>query len=307
MSNWMSLYRPPNPELWIGRWDDHRYHQHINFVDLREQNVPAGSQVLIGFACDEGVRRNHGRPGAVEGPDTFRQVLSGLPWHKKNKLVDGGTVFCEAGPLESAQEALGKVVAEVLKQGARPLVIGGGHETAWGHFQGIQNAGKDKGLGILNFDAHFDLRPLEDGKGSSGTPFRQIAESIEDFHYFVLGVQSLGNTSGLFNVAQSTQTRWLSANQMFQSEGLDQLQSFIDQQSHLYLSICMDVFSAAHAPGVSAPQPFGLAPWHVLPYLGLILGSGKVLCMDIVELCPPLDRDRQTARLAASILDQIMD
>ena len=53
------------------------------------------------------------------------------------------------------------------------IVIGGGHETAWGHFQGLAHPNKD--IAILNFDAHFDLRPLINGQlGSSGTPFRQI-------------------------------------------------------------------------------------------------------------------------------------
>ena len=74
----------------------------------------------------------------------------------------------------------------------------------------------------------------------------------------------------------------------------------------LYVSICMDVFNGAIAPGVSAPAPLGLMPWHILPILNQLLSSKKVVSIDIVELSPPFDRDCQTARLASSIAAEVI-
>ena len=59
-------------------------------------------------------------------------------------------------------------------------------------------------IGILNFDAHFDLRHAE--RASSGTPFRQIAELCQasdwPFAYCCLGISRLSNTAALFDQAQ---------------------------------------------------------------------------------------------------------
>ena len=73
-------------------------------------------------------------------------------------IIDLGDVSCPDGDLESSQKSLARVVQEVVSQEAFPLVLGGGHETAWGHYLGLSKYhGK---LGIINFDAHFDLRDL---------------------------------------------------------------------------------------------------------------------------------------------------
>ena len=92
---------------------------------------------------------------------------------------DAGNIVCADGDLETSQLALGEVVTILLENGIKPIVIGGGHELAWGHYQGIADAFPQKNLGIINFDAHFDMRPLlAYDQGSSGTPFLQIAKRM---------------------------------------------------------------------------------------------------------------------------------
>lgn len=86
-------------------------------------------------------------------------------------------MLCEGDALEAAQFVLGTHVAAVLEAGHLPLVIGGSHEVAWGNWRGLATwAMKQPAqrVGVLNFDAHFDLRAGD--VGTSGTPFRQIAE-----------------------------------------------------------------------------------------------------------------------------------
>ena len=77
------------------------------------------------------------------------------------------------------QRLLGLAVEKILSLNLFPLVLGGGHETTFGHFQGqladqSQKAGTPD-IGIINFDAHFDLRPYDKGR-SSGSMFSQIAD-----------------------------------------------------------------------------------------------------------------------------------
>jgi len=70
-------------------------------------------------------------------------------------------------------------------------VLGGGHETAYGHFLGY--VGAKKKVGTLNIDAHLDVRPCSDGLGHSGSPFRQALEHptqpLAGDHYVCLGAQ----------------------------------------------------------------------------------------------------------------------
>src|SRR5690606_27073757 len=119
-----------------------------------------------------GVQRNGGRSGAAQGPHALRSALAGLPVLGEPQLWDAGDVGCSDGRLEDAQAALAERVAAVLARGACPLVLGGGHEVAWGTFSGIVRARPQlQRLLIVNFDAHFDLRQA--AQANSGTPFRQ--------------------------------------------------------------------------------------------------------------------------------------
>lgn len=70
----------PDMSLWTGRTDDEgatalRWHQQVR----PWQADSAPGVALLGFACDAGVRRNHGRAGAASGPLAIRQALSGQP------------------------------------------------------------------------------------------------------------------------------------------------------------------------------------------------------------------------------------
>lgn len=319
---WIERYVPPHVDLWQGRADSlagERFFQYVHCLDLRhEESWPAATHrfAIIGFCCDEGVRRNHGRVGAAEGPRALRKALGKLAVQDFSDvaLLDVGDIVCTDGDLESAQQALGEVVARLLKDQIKPIVIGGGHEVAFGHYQGIALAKPDIDLGIINFDAHFDLRPLTiEGEGHSGSPFLQIAllrqAQQSPFSYFCLGIQKTGNTRSLFETAASLDTSWIYAEDLHYhpvANYFSQLNDFIQQREAIYLTLCMDVFAAAYAPGVSAPQVMGLLPWQVLPLLRHIVRSGKVMSFNVAELAPPLDHDLLTTHLAAAMVAEYL-
>ena len=319
LENWERYYQPPSRLNWRGRVDGSqpsRFHEVTTCLDLRNDefsdSVTPKTYGLIGFACDEGIRRNLGRLGAARGPDTCRQSFANAPIGQSSDLTiyDCGNVACWDEDLEASQQALADVVEAVIRHGIKPLVIGGGHETAWGHYQGLEKADPQLDCGIVNFDAHFDLRPLlAGGKGTSGTSFTQIAQSRQkknlDFSYTCIGIQSVSNTSILFDKADHLNVDFVTAEDLHLGKGEKAEQAIarmIDAHQQLYVTVCLDVFSAAHAPGVSAPQPFGLSPWHVIPHLQQLARSNKVAGFDICELSPPFDRDDATAHLTAALI-----
>lgn len=312
-------------EDWRGRIDagegdsGRRWHQ---VVQPLAPDLPPGT-ALLGFACDEGVSRNQGRIGASEGPRALRRALAPLAWHGAARcaLYDAGDIACTDGDLAAAQRALGERVATLLAAGHFPMLLGGGHEIAWGSFQGavtaLEGTGRLSRYGIINFDAHFDMRR---GPPNSGTPFFQIYQSFtkiqQPFRYLCLGISRASNTPALFQTAQESGARWLLDEALTWpgwGPACRAIDEFLEPLDALHLSVCLDAFTAAAAPGVSAPAGRGLAPDLALSLLAYVLeraGHGtaksKVVLAEVAELAPRLDPDGRTARLAARVVHDIV-
>lgn len=310
-------YRAPVQEHWHGRDDTLRYHQVIKCIDLRVANPKVESKIaigFIGFACDEGIRRNQGRVGAAQGPWAIRQALSNFPilTPESVEFYDFGDIVCLDGDLEASQQSLAQTVAYVGKFGIFPFVFGGGHEVAWGQYCGIEQLHPNLECSIINIDAHLDVRPLlAEEKGSSGTSFLQIAELKKSqglpFEYTCIGVQKTANTTSLIKKAEDLNAQLIYADDIYNSDASSLIAiDVLSKMKKGYLTICMDVFAAPFAPGVSAPQSLGLLPWQVMPIIQHLAGSGKLVGMNIAELSPPYDHDNITAKLAASIVTKFV-
>lgn len=272
----------------------------------------AGGCALIGFAVDEGVRRNGGRPGAAEGPAACRKFLANMPLLGEPAVWDAGDVSCAEGQLEAAQARLATQVAATIRQGSLPLVIGGGHEVAWGTFQGLIQARPEvQRWLIINLDAHFDLRHAD--QANSGTPFLQIQALCQarglPFVYRVLGISTYANTRALFDKAAALGVRHWLDEALQDATGLAQAQQqlALDLQAceAVYLTTCLDVLPGAQAPGVSAPAPLGVPLALVEAVLKQVLSSGKLAAFDVAELNPSFDRDGLTARIAARLVTKV--
>ncbi|MTI57553.1 formimidoylglutamase [Geosporobacter ferrireducens] len=322
-------YRAIKAGTWQGRvdsdsdYDAFRWHQWIEPIDLSKNDIlPFEGELgiaFIGFCCDEGVGRNRGRTGAANGPQAIRKEMANLPcrFDPAVKLFDAGDILCESCTLEESQNALAAAVEKLLGLNLFPIVLGGGHEVAFGHYKGIlENLMKQEEkptIGIINFDAHFDLRPYPNG-GSSGTMFRQIADLCEEkelkYAYLCLGIQKHSNTIELFKTADRLGAKYILAKDIIDSDDwnvLEKLDDFVKKNQHIYITICSDVFSSAFAPGVSATQPLGLDPERVLKFLKYLLRTNKVISFDIAEVSPRFDQDNTTANLAAVLIFSIVN
>ncbi|HYQ51760.1 MAG TPA: formimidoylglutamase [Pseudomonas sp.] len=289
-----------------------RWHQWVQpFADRQTPGT-----ALVGLACDEGVSRNQGRTGARLGPPVLRKALANLAWRGERPVYDSGDVACEGTDLEGAQWNYAQRVALLLEQGHLPLGLGGGHEIAYASFLGLaqhlRRLEEHPRIGILNFDAHFDLRHAE--QSSSGTPFRQIAEYCQQagmaFDYCCLGVSELNNTQALFEQAQRLNVRYRLDRQM-QPWNIAAIEVFVDEFlagiDHLYMTICLDVLPASQAPGVSAPSAHGVDLMVVEHLVRRAKASGKLRMADVAELNPALDQDLRTAKIGARLLASLVD
>ncbi len=306
---WFTRLEPVAPPDGLPRRpDDPRLGEVVEFWREGPPNLRPGQPVLIGFPQDEGVRRNGGRVGAAEAPAEIRRWLYRLlTWDWTShadladlNLLDLGNVRIE-GSLEDTQAALGEVVGAVLRSRAVPMVLGGGHETAYGHFLGYVSAGL--AVGVVNLDAHLDVRPLIDGQGHSGSPFRQMLEHpthpLPGKNYVCIGAQPHTVARQHYQYVDDRGGTIFSSDNVAALGFLQTCCVLMGQRGSVYVSLDADLVRASDVPGVSAPNPAGVPGDQLLAYAQFAGELPEVTSFDLVEINPRFDRDGQSARWAA--------
>jgi formiminoglutamase len=311
---WSTRFEPANYPALPDRPDDPRLGAFLAPWNGDLHDLWPGRPVLIGFPQDEGVRRNGGRPGAAAAPREIRRWLARLvPWDAAHhcdltalRPLDAGDLRVSVD-LENDQLALGEAVGVVLSQGAIPIVLGGGHETAYGHFLGYVAARRP--VAILNLDAHLDVRPLLAGQGHSGSPFRQALEHpqqpLPGHRYVCFGAQPFSVSREHLTYAREHSCRILWREQIQGQVGQrfdEERKRLASETGAVFLTIDADVVRAADVPGVSAPNPVGLEGVDVIDCSRRAGACAAVSSLEVVEINPLLDPDGHSARWAALVV-----
>ncbi|MDR6986749.1 formiminoglutamase [Paenarthrobacter nitroguajacolicus] len=305
-----------SPTPWTGRFDgdgaEHR--RWWQAVSPLPEPAPAAASrpaVVLGFCSDAGVLRNKGRVGAAAAPAAIRTALGPLAFHLDRDVFDAGDVVVEDDLLEAGQERAGRAISGLLDAGNLTVVLGGGHETAFASYLGV--AGSEavtggKRLGVLNLDAHFDLR--DEPVPSSGTPFLQMAHAEaaagRALKYAVVGISEPNNTRTLFDTANRWGVKYLLDEQCSPEAVEVFVAEFLADVDVLYLTIDLDVMPASVAPGVSAPAAYGVPLPVISAICRQVAASGKLLHLDVAELNPEFDIDSRTAKVAARLVNTLL-
>ena len=267
--------------------------------------------VILGFCSDEGVRRNKGRTGAAKAPAAIRSALGPLAFHLDRPVLDAGDVAVRNGELEAGQARTGVAVSTLLDAGNLTVLFGGGHETAFASYLGLSGSeavSSGKRWGVLNLDAHFDLR--DEAAPSSGTPFLEMARAEaaagRELRYAVVGISEPNNTRALFSAADRLGVKYLLDEESTPDAVQTFVADFLADIDALYLTIDLDVLPAAVAPGVSAPAAFGVPLPVITAVCRQAAASGKLLHVDVAELNPAFDIDNRTARVAARLISTLL-
>lgn len=309
----MKFWEQTPENIWQGRDDSaespsaKRIFQTIQKASTFSPESYPNHIALLGFMCDKGVELNKGRVGAAAAPNMIRQGMANFADHGTDKpLVDLGNVVFEGDSLPVVQQAFAEHITACHKNGLPTLVFGGGHETAYAHAKGIYDAYPDAKVGIINFDAHLDVRHAS--TASSGTPFKQLAEECQaadrPFNYLCVGVSRASNTKALLDTAKelNVQIIWDTECTEGNIEKLTaQLNQFLSDLDVVYLTIDLDALPFAEMFAVSAPSTLGVRTQVYLTLAETIINSSKLQAVDLVEYNPSLDRDMLCAKTAARI------
>ncbi|WP_125616302.1 formimidoylglutamase [Specibacter cremeus] len=295
---------------WTGR-DDGDGAGHRRWWQAVAPAPGTATAALLGFCSDEGVRRNGGRVGAAAAPAAIRAALGSLAFHGSRDVVDAGDIVVSGSLLEEGQARAGRAITAMLDAGLLTCVLGGGHETAFASYLGVAGSAAiadGARLGVLNLDAHFDLRAAP--APSSGTPFLQMADAEaaagRALNYAVVGVSEPNNTRALFETAHRLGVSYLLDEDCSAERAAAFVSAFLETVDVLYLTIDLDVLPATAAPGVSAPAAYGVPLPVIAAVCRQVAASGKLFHVDVAELNPSFDLDHRTARVAARLVDTLL-
>lgn len=260
--------------------------------------------VIIGCPQDEGVRRNNGRVGAAAAPDKIRQVLYQLtapPELATGRIVDLGNIKI-ADSLEETHEVQAQVVAKILAESKRLIVLGGGNDISYPDCLGLSKVHKN--ILALNIDSHFDVRDNE--VRNSGTPYRQLLEEhiIRPENFFELATQPFANAEMFWKYLESKQVAIYTLDQLRQ-QGIEKtLHLILDKNDSeaLFWGFDMDSVCSADAPGVSASYETGLTAEEIISIAAIAGQDSRSKILEISEMNPTYDIDSKTAKLAAQII-----
>lgn len=237
--------------------------------------------------------------GAAEAPARIREALHSDAtngWSESlvevvPRIRDAGDVRIADG--EDPRAAIAAAVEGVLAGGGTPLVLGGDHSVTYPVLRALRR--HHTRLTIVHFDAHPDLYEDYDGDPfSHASPFARILEEALADRLVSVGIRTMNahqrRQADRFGVEVIPMARW-AAGDRFRVDG------------PVYLSIDMDAFDPAFAPGVSHREPGGFSAREVLTAIQEI--RGPVVGADIVELNPGRDPLGITAPLCAKLVKEV--
>ena len=196
-------------------------------------------------------------------------------------------------PGKEGYDLIYKAISAELAENRSVLSLGGDHALAYPVI--AAHAERYPGLTVVQFDAHPDLYDnFENNPYSHASPFARLMET--------------GLVSRLVQVG----IRTANAHQLEQAQrfGVEIIEAWRWQEvlsktfdAPVYVSLDLDVFDPAHAPGVSHHEPGGLTPRDVFTTLRHLPG---LVGADLVELNPSRDHADMTAALAAKCVKELL-
>ncbi|AGK61548.1 agmatinase [Archaeoglobus sulfaticallidus PM70-1] len=272
---------------------------HIDsYFSLSNSDLDSAEFIIFGIPYDG---TQSFKPGSRFAPNAIREASWNLESYSlfRNldlslvKVFDAGNVNTDGSftqILERASEFLSKLKGF-------PIAIGGEHTISCSCMEFVRK----KNACYLVFDAHFDLRDeFDDNPFNHACTVRRIFEKVGK-------VVQFGIRSGI-----AEERRFAEGNgiEVFYSwdilddpkKKISELIRVLDQFDRIYVSLDMDSFDPAFAPGVSTPEPFGIHPIHFMKIISEI--SDRIIGFDLVEVVP--DGNKVTQTLAAKLIVELI-
>lgn len=234
-------------------------------------------------------------------------------------------------------ERIAKEIQKTLKSDEIPIVLAGDHSSALGTISGIKMAHPDKRLGVIWIDAHADLHsPYTTPSGNMhGMPLscvlaednkdRQQNKPDDETVEYWDKLKSLGGISPkiLYNdlvfialrdyeppeefLIKKNKIRIFSLQEIrkkaVERVAIDSL-NYLDHCDIIYVSFDVDSMDSRISSGTGTPVPNGITEKEAGNLIYYIMRSKKIVCFEMVEINPTLDKENLMAENAFEILQK---
>ncbi|MFD2044353.1 formimidoylglutamase [Ornithinibacillus salinisoli] len=252
-------------------------------------------------------------PGAIRSAMQSYTNYSGETEAELSKpILDFGDLYMDPTDIIGNQQRLQEGLTDIYATGAAKnwIMLGGDHSVSYAAIKAFSETYKS--VGIIQFDAHHDLRNTEDGGPTNGTPFRRLLEDkiIQGENLVQIGIRDFTNAKAYHNYAKENGVVVYTMADVHHSGVREILRQEVErlkqQVDVIYISLDMDVLDQAFAPGCPAIGPGGMDSYTLLDGIFLAATYHEVMAMDIVEIDPTIDVRNMTSRVAANAILQFM-
>ncbi|RZJ55373.1 MAG: arginase, partial [Flavobacterium sp.] len=285
--------------------------------------------VLLGIPEDIGVRANYGRPGAGSAWEMAIRSIVNL---QHNKFCKGGklmilghlnleSLLAEASVLDAGSKddrkkmsllidqidkEVSHAISQIILAGKTPIVIGGGHNNAYGNIKGTALA-NGKPVNVINFDAHTDFRMLE-GR-HSGNGFSYAFEEGFLKKYFIFGLHENYASKGVMESIKKVADR-ISFN-TYEQIAIRGEKNFAEEMAHALKFVEEEPFGIEldldALPNIasSAMTPSGFSVEQARQFIHYFGKSPNAAYLHICEGAPDLDNEKNnhlTGKLIAYLV-----
>ncbi len=273
----------------------------------------SSAYVIFGICEDIGVRANYGKPGAAKAWDSFLKSFVNL---QDNEFTNGDNILLlghisvspDIADINNTTPAtLGSIVSRIdskvatvinriISAGKIPIVIGGGHNNAYGIIKGTSTA-VNKPIHIINFDAHTDLRTKEYRHSGNGFTYAIDHKETLVKSYCIFGLHKNYTPQYIFDFIkkQHNISCYYMEDMLLEQQQINALQAATAHMGENLVGIEIDVDSIANFAS-SAQTPSGFSLEKVRYLLGQLAKNNKCGYLHICEAAPNKKNNNQVGK-----------
>jgi formiminoglutamase len=317
-------------ELLNKRLGESKFGEHIQILtsisNIYEQltNLDV-THVIIGLPEDVGVFANYGKTGTSKAWEATLKILLNIQsneFTRANKvLILGHLDFTEELLKVSELDATKKksikkarkivseidkhvtyIIQQIVSAGKKPIIIGGGHNNAYGNIKGTSLALK-KPINAINFDAHSDFRPEEGRHSGNGFSYAYAEGFLKN--YFIFGLQRNYTSDILFKtlkklilVKYNTLESLEVGNELIFEEELERALTHVSENP---FGIELDCDAIENIPS-SAMTPSGFSVNRARSFVSYFGKHENACYLHICEAAPTKETETQVGKLITYLI-----
>ncbi|AHC15724.1 agmatinase [Salinispira pacifica] len=206
------------------------------------------------------------------------------------------------GDVQHCFEDAGNRVEQILQSSAIPVTLGGEHSISYAPLQALKRHYSPRNIGIVQIDAHADLRLAYEGRvWSHASVMRRLAD--QGFPILQLGVRALCREERDYRDSAENIV-YYDARELIEQD-IRNIRLPEEFPELLYLSIDLDGLDPSIMPATGTPVPGGLGWYQTLDLLASIIAQRHVAGLDMVELAP-MDQGHAWNYTAAQLLYSVL-